>query len=141
VGETFDPLLLKEALVDSSSNSASIQSSAAESSAENSVASSTDEESAVVPQESLASEVAAVVSNEALAAEGAAMANDALSRYLRAAFPYLPEEGVDAFVAHLTSTEVMADVAFHIGLKDLIKCEVRKESVVCQNKLEEITIP
>jgi len=104
VGKTFDPLLLKEALINSSSNSTSIQSSAAESSAENPVESSTDEEpavvpqeslasevAAVVPQESLASEVAAVVSNDALAAERAAMANDALSHYLRAAFPYLPE--------------------------------------------------
>jgi dsRNA-specific ribonuclease len=65
-----------------------------------------------------------LVPNDALAAEGAALLSNALTQYLRATFPHLPEEGVDAFVAHLTSTDVVADVAFHIGLKDLIKCQV-----------------
>ena len=44
--------------------------------------------------------------------------------YVRAALPYLPEEGVEAFVGFLTSEETMADISFHIGTKDLIMAEV-----------------
>jgi len=62
--------------------------------------------------------------NDDMAAKGAALTADTLAKYLRASFPFLPEEGVSAFVNYLTSTDVVADVAFHIGIKDLIQCQV-----------------
>ncbi len=66
----------------------------------------------------------AVGDNSELAAAGEEAVREALEEFLRPAFPYLPEEGVQALVRHLTGVDVIADVSFHIGTKDLIKSEV-----------------
>ena len=66
----------------------------------------------------------AMVDNTQLVEEGEAAAEGALREFLRAAFPFLPEEGVQAFVVHLQDVEEVSQAAFHIGTKDLIKSKV-----------------
>ena len=47
-----------------------------------------------------------------------------LKGFLRQAFAYIPEEGIEAVVANfLTTEDMMAHVSFHVGTKDLILCE------------------
>ena len=43
-----------------------------------------------------------------------------LKAFVRTALPYIPEEGVEAITDFLTSDEMLARIAFHIGTKDLI---------------------
>ncbi len=62
--------------------------------------------------------------NAKLSQEGVELTVGALEGFLRSAYPFLPEEGVRAFVDYLTQVEVAADAAFYIGTKDLIKSEV-----------------
>lgn len=61
--------------------------------------------------------------NLRLAEKGEKLLERALLGYVRAAFPYLPEEGVQAFVDFLRREETLADVSYHIGTKDLILSE------------------
>ena len=104
VGENFSPHLLRQSLLDPSYAAAERQ-----------------------RQRELGVEEGLGVSdNSELAERGQRATRTALEEYLRPAFPYLPEEGVQALVAFLTSEEVLADVSFHIGTKDLIKTQVRK---------------
>jgi large subunit ribosomal protein L44 len=62
--------------------------------------------------------------NLRLAEKGHKLVTATLLDYVRSAFPYLPEEGVAAFIDFLTSEETMANVSFHMGTKDLILSEV-----------------
>ncbi|XP_042238860.1 39S ribosomal protein L44, mitochondrial-like [Homarus americanus] len=62
-------------------------------------------------------------SNTELAAAGATVIADYCAKYLRAALPVLPEEGISALVEHLSSEEIMSKVGYGIGLKDLILCQ------------------
>lgn len=75
-------------------------------------------------RETLGVEVHAIESNARLEQAGLEVACKSLRRYLRAAFPYFPEEGVTAVVDYLTGVDVLADVCFHLGAKDLILAEV-----------------
>ncbi|XP_045601601.1 large ribosomal subunit protein mL44 [Procambarus clarkii] len=62
-------------------------------------------------------------SNKQLAAAGEKIILDYCTKYLRASLPLLPEEGIRALVEYLSSEEVMSDIGFGIGLKDLILCQ------------------
>ena len=42
---------------------------------------------------------------------------------MRCVLSYLPEEGVEAVKCFLTTEEMLANIAFHIGTKDLILCK------------------
>ena len=65
-----------------------------------------------------------IQSNERLAGIGAKFLEASLLKYTRSAFPYLPEDGVEALVKHLMTERVLSDISFHIGTKDLIMSEV-----------------
>ena len=62
--------------------------------------------------------------NERLAQHGQDFANNILLQYIRATFPYVPEEGISAFLNHVMSLDTLANISFHIGTRDLIKSEV-----------------
>jgi len=59
-------------------------------------------------------------SNEALAEAGGAVLEDVLQSGLRIVLPALPEEGIQAVKEYLSSEDVLANISFHIGTKDLI---------------------
>lgn len=61
--------------------------------------------------------------NSELAAVGANIIYDYCVKYLRASLPLLPEEGIRSLVEFLTSEEIMCEVGYGIGLKDLILCQ------------------
>jgi len=63
-------------------------------------------------------------SNSELSDEGSDLINQVVSSWLRGALPALPEEGIQALKSYLTSEELTADLAFHIGFKDLIQSPV-----------------
>ena len=83
------------------------------------------EENALVLSSDELSEIR-TLSQFQLSKEGSEFIADTLSGFVRVALPKLPEEGVEAIVKYLTKDEVLAHVGFHIGIKDLILCEVRK---------------
>jgi len=60
-------------------------------------------------------------SNEELSAEGIGLLDRCLTSWLRGALPALPEQGIQAVKEYLTSEDVLTDIAFHIGCKDLIQ--------------------
>ncbi|TRY71079.1 hypothetical protein TCAL_01170 [Tigriopus californicus] len=62
----------------------------------------------------------AITSNDRLAEVGSTFLSETLESYVRVAFPFWPEEGVQALVAFLNSNEVQAEISFHIGTRDLI---------------------
>jgi dsRNA-specific ribonuclease len=62
--------------------------------------------------------------HSALAAEGLACIRSALGAWLRAALPAFPEEGVAAVLEQLTSEEQLAEVGFHLGLRELVLSSV-----------------
>jgi len=75
-------------------------------------------------QEELGVEVnTGLVDNSKLAQEGQAVINEALGPWLRGALPLLPEEGIQAAIDYLTTETMMADIAFHLGMRDLILSE------------------
>jgi large subunit ribosomal protein L44 len=59
-------------------------------------------------------------SNEELSGEGVDLIDRVVASWLRGALPALPEEGVQAMKSYLTSEDLLADIGFHIGFKDLI---------------------
>jgi len=63
------------------------------------------------------------VDNSELAEKGRSAIHTVLTRWLRGAFPMLPEEMIDELREYLQTEQVMADVAFHIGLRDLVLSE------------------
>jgi len=60
-------------------------------------------------------------SNEELSVEGIGLLDRCLTSWLRGALPALPEQGIQAVKEYLTSEDVLSDIAFHIGCKDLIQ--------------------
>eukprot|EP00090_Calanus_glacialis_P004429 TRINITY_DN13304_c0_g1_i1.p1 TRINITY_DN13304_c0_g1~~TRINITY_DN13304_c0_g1_i1.p1 ORF type:complete len:341 (-),score=124.87 TRINITY_DN13304_c0_g1_i1:38-1060(-) len=75
-------------------------------------------------QEELGVEVTTgLVDNSELAKEGMEVIDKALGRWLRGALPVLPEEGIVAVINYLTSETMMADIAFHLGLRELVLAE------------------
>lgn len=66
----------------------------------------------------------AITSNDRLAEIGSKFLTETLEAYVRFAFPFWPEEGVQALVAFLNSKEVQAEISFHIGTRDLIFAKV-----------------
>nr|ACO15688.1 39S ribosomal protein L44, mitochondrial precursor [Caligus clemensi] len=65
----------------------------------------------------------AVESNVRLAESGEKLVRDHLDAFLRESFPKVPEEGISAILEHLMSAPVLAFLALHIGLKDLLVAE------------------
>ena len=59
-------------------------------------------------------------SNQNLSIVGSELIDHTLKGFVRSALPYLPEEGVEAIKCFLTTDEMLASIAFHIGTKDLI---------------------
>lgn len=59
-------------------------------------------------------------SNERLSEEGEKLMTRVVVDWLRGAFPYLPEEGVQAVKQFLLSEDLLAEISFHTGTKDLI---------------------
>merc|ERR1712096_59574 len=51
------------------------------------------------------------------------MGNKALLMWLRGALPLLPEEGIVAVKSYLTREMMLADIAFHLGLRELVLSE------------------
>ncbi|CAG0895410.1 unnamed protein product [Darwinula stevensoni] len=58
--------------------------------------------------------------NEELASRGYALVSSYVKRYLRTVLRFVPEEGIQAIHDYTTKSEVVANVASHIGVKDLI---------------------
>eukprot|EP00088_Acartia_fossae_P000551 TRINITY_DN10225_c0_g1_i6.p1 TRINITY_DN10225_c0_g1~~TRINITY_DN10225_c0_g1_i6.p1 ORF type:complete len:369 (-),score=71.02 TRINITY_DN10225_c0_g1_i6:477-1517(-) len=59
-------------------------------------------------------------SNTELSVAGENLISKIITNWLRGALPALPEEGVQAVKTYLTSEDILADLGFHIGFKDLI---------------------
>jgi len=75
-------------------------------------------------QEELGVEISTgLIDNSELANKGVAIINEALTHWLRSALPFLPEEGINAILQYLTSENMIADIAFHIGLRELVLSE------------------
>merc|ERR1719357_823497 len=75
-------------------------------------------------QEELGVEVSTgLVDNTKLASDGKVIISDALGSWLRGALPLLPEEGIEAVINYLTTDTMMADIAFHLGVRDLVLSE------------------
>merc|ERR1719483_1256900 len=75
-------------------------------------------------QEELGVEVTTgLVDNSELAREGKEIINKALKQWLRGALPLLPEEGIAAVTDYLTTETMMAGIAFHLGLRELVLSE------------------
>jgi len=64
-----------------------------------------------------------MMDNNELAEKGRSVIHSVLKRWLRGAFPMLPEEMITELNEYLQTDQVMADVAFHIGLRDLVLSE------------------
>lgn len=60
-------------------------------------------------------------SNETLAADGEALVKNYLPAFLRCNMPYVPEEGITSLYEYLTSTDMLAHVACHLGVADIVQ--------------------
>merc|ERR1712080_639002 len=56
--------------------------------------------------------------------KGTKRITDTLTHWLRGALPHFPEEGVEAVVGYLTKEEMVADIGFHLGLRELVLSNV-----------------
>jgi len=61
--------------------------------------------------------------NGGLAERGLALMASCASGWLRAALPRMPEEGIQAVTSHLTSHSQLLELAYSIGMKDLVLAE------------------
>lgn len=64
-----------------------------------------------------------LVDNSELAEKGLGVINKALIRWIRGALPQLPEEGIMSVTDYLTKEIMLADIAFHLGLRELVLSE------------------
>jgi len=64
-----------------------------------------------------------LVDNSQLAREGLEVINKALLMWLRGALPLLPEDGIVAIKSFLTREMMLADISFHLGLRELVLSE------------------
>ena len=62
-------------------------------------------------------------SNQNLSIVGGDLIENTMKGFVRSVLPYIPEEGVEAIKRFLTTDEMLATIAFHIGTKDLIFSE------------------
>ena len=75
-------------------------------------------------QEELGVEVSEqMVDNTLLADRGREVMHRSLTRWLRGAYPLLPEEMISEIRDFLMTDDMLADVAFHIGLREVILSE------------------
>ena len=75
-------------------------------------------------QEELGVEVSEqMVDNSLLADRGGEVIQRTLTRWLRGAYPSLPEEMISELRDFLMTDDMLADVAFHIGLREVILSE------------------
>ena len=75
-------------------------------------------------QEELGVEVSSqLTDNSELSLKGQKIIQTALTRWLRGAFPLLPEEMITEIRQFLTTDQMMAEVGFHIGLREVILSE------------------
>jgi len=102
IGESFDPVLLVQAFITQSH---------------------VEQEKEKHEELGLTTEVA-MRDNTDLVIKGTKCISETLTQWLRAALPYFPEEGVQAVVGYLTKEEMLADVGFHLGLRELVLCKV-----------------
>jgi len=58
--------------------------------------------------------------NSNLEKQGIKVIRDTLERWLIAALPKFPREGVEALLEYLTKEEMLADVGFHLSLRELV---------------------
>merc|ERR1719450_2105136 len=65
----------------------------------------------------------AMVDNSELASRGQQVISSSLTRWLRGAYATLPEEMIEEIRSYLMSDNMMADVAFHIGLREIVLSE------------------
>jgi len=68
-------------------------------------------------------------SNVEMVLKGEDVIEEVVLGYARAALPSLPEEGVHAILAHLTTDQKLAHVSFHIGTMDLVLTQEYPPSV------------
>jgi len=61
--------------------------------------------------------------NSELADRGREVIHSSITRWLRVAFPVVPEEMITELRDYLLSEPIMADVAFHIGLREIVLSE------------------
>ena len=92
-------------------------------------------------QEELGVEVSTQLrDNSELSLEGEKIVKSALTRWLRGAYPLLPEEMITEIRQFLTSHQVMAEVGFHIGLREIILSEEYPPSAASLKKCLEAVI-
>jgi len=129
IGEQFDPRMLRQAFVTKdyledeylSKKSLGIGDQSQESSSSSSESSSETSDAEEQKQLSPAdNDAIRSSSNFEMAVRGEDILDEVVAGYVRTAFPWLPEEGVRAIHAFLTTDEKLAHVSFHIGTMDLI---------------------
>ena len=75
-------------------------------------------------QEELGVEVSTQLrDNSELAVKGEKIIKTVLTRWLRSAYPLLPEEMISEVMQFLTTEQMLAEVGFHIGLREIILSE------------------
>merc|ERR1712001_777297 len=75
-------------------------------------------------QEELGVEVTSqLTDNSELAEKGDEIIKTVLTRWLRSAYPLLPEEMITEVRQFLTTEQLLAEVGFHIGLREIILSE------------------
>jgi len=75
-------------------------------------------------QEELGVEVSTQLrDNSELAVKGEKIIKTVLTRWLRSAYPLLPEEMISEVRQFLTTEQMLAEVGFHIGLREIILSE------------------
>lgn len=92
-------------------------------------------------QEELGVEVSTQLKdNSELSSEGQKIIKSALTRWLRGAYPFLPEEMITEVRQFLTSDQNMAEVGFHIGLREIVLSEEYPPSAASLKKCLEAVI-
>jgi len=82
-------------------------------------------EQEALKQQELGVETAiALEDHQGLAHKGLECMSSTLERWLQAALPKFPEEGIKAVTQYLTSEELLADVGYHLGLRELVHSPV-----------------
>ena len=62
-------------------------------------------------------------SNEKLSQQGGDLIDKTIVCWLRTALPAFPEEGIDSLADYLTSQDMLANVSYHIGTRELVLLE------------------
>lgn len=62
-----------------------------------------------------------VTENTPLVEQGRQFLSSYVKQYLRIALPFFPEEGIESVHNYLLSEDVIANIAFHIGMNDIVQ--------------------